>query len=222
MKTLILNFKNYKEILGNGSLRLSMAAEKVSRKTGVDIIIAPPTPFLAHIASHVKIPVFAQSLSEGREGQSTGATIAAAAKAAGASGSILNHSEARLRPASLRKVADSARENGLSMCVCARNSLEAEAACSLEPEYMALEPPELIGTGRAVSKENPRLVSNALGLVRDLGFHGRFICGAGISSASDVRAAVKLGAEGVMLSSSVIKTSNWSAKLKELVEALGD
>lgn len=222
MRTLILNFKNYGEILGEGTLKLSLIADKVSKEVREEIILAPPTPFIAHVASRVSIQVFAQGTNDASEGQSTGAVIAQAVKAAGAAGVILNHSEARLPPQALAKIANDAKKNGLRLCICVRDASEIPAVLNLDPDYLAVEPPELIGTSRSVSKENPKLVSGSLAIARNLDFGGRFLCGAGISTADDVRAAIKLGADGVLLSSSLVKAKNWQSKLRELAVALGD
>src|ERR1700688_2422809 len=95
-RTFIINFKNYPEVMGDGSLRLAKAAAGLGWELGIDVIVAPPTPMLHTIASSVKIPVFAQKVDLGEQGKSTGATIAESIKAAGCSGSILNHSESRI------------------------------------------------------------------------------------------------------------------------------
>ena len=45
------------------------------------------------------------------------------------------------------------------------------------------------------------------------------ICGAGITDKSDVISALELGADGILVASSVVKAKNWSEKLLDL--ALG-
>jgi triosephosphate isomerase len=44
---------------------------------------------------------------------------------------------------------------GMTSIVCAQGPQEVVEISTLEPDFIAIEPPELIGSGRAVSKENP-------------------------------------------------------------------
>jgi triosephosphate isomerase len=90
----------------------------------------------------------------------------------------------------------------------------------LEPDYIAVEPPELIGSGVAVSKARPELVSRTVSKVKQTGFRGKILCGAGIVSGDDVKKAVELGADGVLVSSSVVKAKDWESKIEELVYPL--
>ena len=60
--TIILNLKNYPEVLGEGSLRIAEAAQRASSKTGAQIIVAPPGAMVALVASRVTIPVFSQTV----------------------------------------------------------------------------------------------------------------------------------------------------------------
>src|SRR5208337_1869523 len=93
---LLINFKNYSEVLGEGAIRLARTAEAVGRGMEIDLILAPPVPWLSAVASGVAVPVFSQAVGEGQEGKSTGAIIPDALKAAGCSGSIVNHSESQV------------------------------------------------------------------------------------------------------------------------------
>jgi triosephosphate isomerase (TIM) len=56
--------------------------------------------------------------------------------------------------------------------------------------------------------------------VRKAGYIGKFLCGAGIVSGEDVRAAIRLGAEGVLVASSVVGAGDWDSKLLELCRSL--
>ena len=46
------------------------------------------------------------------------------------------------------------------------------------------------------------------------------LCGAGIVSGEDVARAVELGADGVLVASSVVKAEDWEAKVRELANSL--
>ncbi len=220
MKTLVINLKNYSRILGAGSLKLAAAAEGASKGKRVEVILCPPQPMLGAVASATRLPVFSQSLDLGDEGRSTGAVIPESVKAAGAVGSLLNHSEARLGRKSLAEVASRARKVGLRLCICARSIGEASSLAALRPDYISIEPPELIGSGIAVSRAKPALVSDTVAAARRSGFKGRVLCGAGIVSARDVEVALELGADGVLVASGIVGAPDWEAKIRELLTPL--
>jgi triosephosphate isomerase len=218
--TIILNLKNYPEVLGDGSLRIAKAAQRASSRTGAEIIVAPPGPLVALVASKVTVPVFSQTVGSERGDKTTGAFLPEAVKAAGARGTLLNHSESSRSLNELERLVPRLRELSLAVCLCAGTTSHAMTLARLEPDYVAVEPPGLIGSGIAVSKAKPELVSRTVSKVRETGYRGEILCGAGIVSGEDVRRAVELGADGVLVSSSVVKARNWSSKIEELANSL--
>jgi len=219
-RTFIVNFKNYPEVMGEGAIRLAKAAAGLSWELGIDVIVAPPTPMLHTIASTVKIPVFAQKADLGEQGKSTGSTIPESIKAAGCSGSLLNHSESRIQMDALRQTIERMKAVGLTSCACAETAEEAVEVSMFNPEFLAIEPPELIGTGRAVSKARPELLTGTAEALAKAGYKGSLLCGAGIVSREDVASAMKLGTEGILVASSVVKAPDWAVKLRELGTAM--
>ncbi len=219
-RTLIVNFKNYPEVMGEGSIRLAKAAAGLSWEVGIDVVVAPPTPMLHTIASTVKVPVFSQKADLGEQGKSTGATIPESIKAAGCVGSILNHSEARIPLDVLAMTIERMKSLGLASCACAETAEEAVEIAALKPEFLAIEPPELIGTGRAVSRARPELITGTSEALLKVGYKGSLLCGAGIVSGEDASAAIRLGTNGILVASSVVKAGDWPAKLRELGTAM--
>jgi triosephosphate isomerase len=220
MGVLILNFKNYGEILGDGSVHLAESALRAAEQTGQKVVVAPPTSVLALIARTVKVPVFAQGVSSTVGEKTTGSVTAEAIKAAGATGTILNHSESRLPVPVLRKLIPHVSELSLEVCLCSRTASEASRLAKFRTEYLAVEPPELIGSGIAVSKARPDVVTRTVEAARGSGYTGKVLCGAGIVTGEDVAAAVRLGADGILVSSSVVKAKDWDSKLLELARSL--
>jgi triosephosphate isomerase len=218
--TLIVNFKNYPEVMGEGSIRLAKAAAGLSWEVGIDVVVAPPTPMLHTIASTVKVPVFAQKADLGEQGKSTGATIPESIKAAGCAGSLLNHSESRITLDLLKLTIERMKSVGLASCACAETIEEALDIAAMDPEFLAIEPPELIGTGRAVSKARPELLTRTAEALAAAGYRGALLCGAGIVSGEDVAAAMRLGTAGILVASSAVKAPDWPAKLRELGTAM--
>lgn len=220
MRTLILNFKNYPQVLGEGSLRLAEAAQRIARKGGVEVVVAPPIPMLALVASAVDIPVFSQGVGTEEGDKTTGAVLPDAVRGARAKGTILNHSESRRPFSELRRLVPRLSKLSLEVCLCARTAAESARLARFQTKYLAVEPPELIGSGVAVSRANPGLITGTVTAVKKSGYGGRVLCGAGIVTGEDVARAVELGAEGVLVSSSVVKATDWDSKLGELVDSL--
>jgi triosephosphate isomerase (TIM) len=216
----IVNFKNYQEVLGMESVKLALEAERVARDFDLEMIVAPPIPMLSTVAGRVKIPVFSQKVDVAEIGKSTGAVVPEAVKAAGAAGSLVNHSEARVGAEAAATLVKRMKGLRLSSCVCAENVEELVTLSELSPEYVAVEPPELIGTGVAVSKARPELIGKSVEAARDSGYRGRVLCGAGITSGDDVKAARRAGTGGILVASSIVKSRDWNAKLTELCGAL--
>ena len=219
-RTFIVNFKNYPEVMGEGSVRLAKAAAGLSWEVGIDVVVAPPTPVLYMVAATVKIPVFAQRTELGEQGKSTGHSIPESIKAAGCAGSLLNHSESRIPMDVLRLTVERMKRLGLASCACAETTEEAVEIAALDPEFLAIEPPELIGTGKAVSTARPELLTGTAEALAEAGYKGSLLCGAGIVTGKDVEAAMRLGTQGILVASSVVKAQDWPSKLRELGTAM--
>lgn len=215
---ILVNFKTYRESLGQKGLELARAAERVSYETGVCIAVAPQTPDLFRLTSSVGIPVFSQHVDPDEPGAHTGSVTPESLKEAGVSGTILNHSERRLRIDVIEEAVRRCSSLGLLTCVCANTSLSGRAVASFSPEMVAVEPPELIGSGISVSKARPEVVGDTVRLIREVSRGVHVLCGAGITSGEDVSAAVKLGAEGVLVASGVVKANNPIKALLDLAE----
>jgi triosephosphate isomerase len=214
-----LNFKVYLESIGENAVRLARIAEEVSREYGVSIIVAPPLPDLRAVVEHVSIPVFAQHVDPYRPGGHTGSIIVENIKAAGAMGSIVNHSEKRLLLADIGAVLERLREVGLISLLCTDTVETTKAGAALGPNMLAIEPPELIGTGIPVSKAKPEVVTGAVEAIKRINPSVRILCGAGISTGDDVAKAIELGTEGVLLASAYVKAKDPKKLLAEMADA---
>jgi len=97
--------------------------------------------------------------------------------------------------------------------VCAREPNEVSEISAFKPDFIAIEPPELIGSGRAVSRENPEIITNSIQVAES---RSRIICGAGIADKNDVAKAMELGSHGILVASGVVKAASWREKIAEL------
>lgn len=220
MRTLVVNFKNYPQVLGEGSLRLASAVKAAAESAGVEAIVSPPAPMLAQVAALGGLEVYSQSVGSESGDKTTGAVLPEAVKGAGASGTILNHSESRRSNTELRALMPRLSKLGLGVCLCAQTAEEAAAFAPLAPRYLAVEPPELIGSGIAISRARPELIEATVGAAKKAGYKGKVLCGAGIVGGDDVKKAVELGADGVLVASSVVKADDWKTKADELCRSL--
>ncbi|HZD35398.1 MAG TPA: triose-phosphate isomerase [Nitrososphaeraceae archaeon] len=212
----IINFKNYLEISGEKSIELSKVSEEVSNRTGVDIIVAPPPSALSQVCTTVKIPVISQHADFSKPGSTTGFVVPEIIKSYGAVGSLVNHSEHRIDLNSIRELVSVFRDLQMVSIVCVRTPEEAGNVAKFNPDFIAIEPPELIGSGKAVSKENPSIVTNSITAVAAESPTSQVICGAGIVDKADVESALSLGAHGILVASGIIKASSWADKIYEL------
>jgi triosephosphate isomerase (TIM) len=220
LKTLVVNFKNYPEVLGDGSVRLALAIKRVSDTVDIEAIAAPPTPMISLVAARTKVQVYSQSVGNAVGDKTTGAVLPEAVRAAGAAGTILNHSESRRTPAELKRLVPRLVSLRMGVCLCAQTSEEAAELSLFGTKYLAIEPPELIGSGVAVSRARPELIQKTVAAARKAGYRGKILCGAGIVSGEDVSRAVQLGADGVLVASSVVKAADWESKVRELADSL--
>ncbi|MCW4044084.1 MAG: triose-phosphate isomerase [Candidatus Bathyarchaeota archaeon] len=216
---IIVNFKTYLEATGRKAVELAEKAEKVTRETNVCIAVAPQFVDIARVAHAVEIPVFAQHIDPIKPGSCTGHVLAEAVKEAGAVGTLINHSERQLKLAHIDATVKLARETDLVSCVCVNNPSVSAAAATLKPDIVSIEPPELIGTGVAVSKAQPEVVTDTVKLVRGINPSVTILCGAGISRGEDVRVALKLKTQGVLVASGIVKAKDPYSILREFADS---
>ena len=216
---IIINFKAYAEATGKKAVELAIKAEKASHETQIYVGVAPQFADLLSVAEAVDIPVFAQHVDPVEPGGHTGHVLAEAVKEAGAVGTLINHSERQLKLSDIDEAVRITRKNGLVSVVCANNPSVSTAVAALKPDVVAIEPPELIGTGIPVSKAKPEIIKGTVSLVREVNEKVIILCGAGISCGEDVAAALKLGTQGVLVASGIVKAKDSYAVIREFAES---
>jgi len=153
-------------------------------------------------------------------GSHTGQILVESVKEAGAIGTLLNHAERKLPFETLEKTVDVVKKLDLQICICAEN-LEIEAkTAELNPEYVAFELPELIGTGHSISTTEPELVKASVKKIHEVNSDVTPLCGAGISDGKDAYAALQLGTEGVLLASAIAKATDPEFVLIDLINGI--
>jgi len=217
---ILVNFKTYSEATGKKAIKLTEIAEKISLETDVCICVAPQFTDIAMIAQSKSIPVFAQHIDPISYGNFTGQVLPESVKEAGAIGTLINHSERRLKLSDIETTISRAREINLMSVVCVINPAVSAVAAALKPDIINVEPPELIGTGIPVSKAKPEIVAGTVEHVKQVDPNIAVLCGAGITRGEDVTAALKLGAEGVLMSSSIVRAKDPHKVLLEFANAI--
>ena len=219
MHVMVVNTKAYREGMGNEAIKIAKIMEKVGKETGIRMIIAVQHADVHRVASNVEIDVFAQHIDAIEYGSHTGWILAEAIKEAGAGGSIINHSEHPVTINEIKRSVEILRKNKMESIVCASDNEIAKSVAVFQPDYVAVEPPELIGGDISVTKAKPSVVKNAVESVRKVS-NSAVLCGAGIKNGEDVRKAIELGSSGILVASGVVKAKNKEKIIMEMASAM--
>src|SRR5579875_736003 len=189
---------------------VSSIQNQASRPDGasVSLYISVPSFFLSLLSeAYPKVNLLAQHLDDSPTGSTTGFQVPEVAKLSGAAGSILNHSEHRIPYNVIKHLLSRMRDLGMISIVCARTRSEVTRYSLLGPDFVAIEPRELIGSGKAGSKSRPELISGSNDYAQWAtycpGFQTRPFCGAGLVHIEDARAHISQGGEGNLVASGV-------------------
>jgi triosephosphate isomerase len=224
-KSIVVNFKTYEEATGGRALELALACDEVAKKTKANIVVAVQATDIMAIAAKVSIPVFAQHIDPVKYGSATGWILPEAVLAAGAAGTLINHSERKLSIEEIKLRVNKAREVGLTTIVCSgmktseETIRETKAIALLGPDYIAAEPPELIGGDVSVTTR-PELITAVVEAVKATNPNVGVLTGAGVKTGEHVRDAIKLGTKGVLLASGVTKAKDPKAALMDLAKGV--
>lgn len=216
----ILNYKSYLESSGENALELARALKSASEESGITMVAAPQAADIYRIQDQISLPIFAQHIDPITPGGHTGSNLIETLIEAGISGSLINHSENRMKLADIDEVIQLCKQNDIESCVCTNNIATSKAIATFSPDAVAVEPPELIGTGIPVSQAQPEVVEDSVKGVKSINKKIKVLCGAGISTGDDMKAAMDLGADGVLLASGIVKAENPKEALLDLVSKL--
>jgi len=212
---LIINLKGYEQVLGENPMKFAQIAKKLTDKHKVNILIAPPAPLLNEVAE-ISLTV-SQHIDPYEPGAHTGALLAKEVKELGAVGSLINHSEKRIPHEDIKKCVDLCKEYELVSIVCAKDNEEAKEIAKFKPDFIAIEPPELIGGDVSVSTAKPEIIKNSVNDVKKISARTYVLCGAGVKNRDDVKKAIELGAKGILVASGVVKSENIEKSMEELI-----
>ncbi len=217
---ILLNLKTYEQSMGERSIEFARIAERVYEKTGISIAIAPQALDIQTLVDASEIPVFSQHIDPVYAGKYTGHILPEAVAEAGCYGTMLNHSERQVPLEVIKASILRAKEVDLFTVVCADTIDTAKRIALLNPDVIAIEPPELIGSGIPVSKAQPEIVSGSVAAVKAINPNVSVLCGAGITSGEDASASLDLGAKGILVASGVVKSNDPYVSLLDLARSM--
>ena len=217
---IVLNVKTYAEATGNTALDIATMMDKISQETGASMAICVQATDITKCAEKINIPIFAEHIDPIKPGSHTGWALPEAMKTAGAVGTLINHSEHRLILADIDACITRAKELGLDHIVCTNNVATSKAAATLAPNFVAVEPPELIGGDISVTTADPGIVSESVDAVSGADKNVKVLCGAGVKNGKDVAKSIELGAEGVLLASGIVNAKDKESVIRDLASGL--
>ncbi len=216
---LIVNFKLYASGVGESALKLARILDKIHQEREISVVVAVNPLDAYRIKKEVSIPVILQHADAVDFGAHTGRINVDLAKEYNLDGLLINHSERTLKIEDIDFLIQKSKELDLISVVCANNFRVAGALAFLEPNFIAMEPPELIGGDISVSTARPEAIVETIEAVKSVRSIPVLV-GAGIKNGEDVKKAIELGAEGVLVASGVVKAKDPERVVNDLVDGM--
>jgi triosephosphate isomerase len=216
----VINFKAYETAFSFDFIsKVVEEAERIRSSTGVRVILAVPSVVALKLRESYD-DIYLEHVDPVGFGAHTGRIPPGSLKILGIKGSLVNHSEHKMVLRDVFYVIKEMKGAGLEVLACGDTPGEVAALAYASPDMIAVEPPELIGTGIPVSRARPEVITESLKALRKVNEDIPLLAGAGITSGEDVARAVELGAKGILVASAVMKAKNPSKVMRELAEPL--
>ena len=212
---IVVNFKTYQSASGESAEQLAKVMEQFVNRNYRMIAVVSAFDLSSISTNSDELEVWSQHLDPVGKGSHTGWLEPDLAIQRGAVGTIINHAEHKVTLEHVKGLMAMLPEN-FPICACAADVDEAIALAKLGPTFIAVEPPELIGGDISVTSADPSIVSNTVAAVKSTNPNVRVLCGAGVKNGADVKMAIELGAEGVLLASGVTKALDVNFVLDDL------
>lgn len=212
---LIVNFKTYEQASGDAARDLAYDCEKVAEQEDAAVAVAVQNADIDRISDRMEIPVLAQHADPEDHGSNTGSDIIETLAYNGADGVIINHSEDQVPLDTIQRVIKKCDDHDLASVVCVDDPNLAETVAGEDPDFIAYEPPELIGGDTSVSSAKPEVLEE---VVDRVGRKSTVLTGAGVKTTADVEKSLELGSEGVLVASGVVKADDPRQAAKGLVD----
>lgn len=212
----VVNPKSF--LFGEELLKLAYAANKLARQYEVTVLFTAPQTELATIVTECPdLIVTAQHMDSVGLGNSMGGVIAESLHYIGVKMIVLNHADNPLSIGEIEKTLLRAKEVGLQTIVCANTVREAKAIAMLDPEVILAEPTELIGQNQ---KSDRGYVRATIEKIKGVNSDILVEQGAGIRTEEDVTELLELGADGVGVTSGIVKADDPVDMMEKMIRAV--
>jgi triosephosphate isomerase len=212
---ILVNFKLFEESFGDKAIELAKICKKVAENSKIPIVPIVSALDVYRIKNEVGIEVFVQHTDGTLTGEETGYISSIQVKLVGADGALINHSEHKLKPGTIKKLLKQWPKDFKSIVCIQSLGQTTRWAKNIKPTLIAYEPSEFIGNKeKSVSTEKPEVIKKVTEFYKDV----PVLVGAGIHSKEDVKIALELGAKGILVASYVVKAMDPEKALRELVE----
>ena len=217
---IIVNLKTYEQGYGADGFDLCKIMEEISIEHNVNLAAAVSAIDLVDYSDNLKIPIFAQHIDGINYGSHTGSILPEAVRYSGAIGTLVNHAECQMNWEDIEATISRCRELGLLTVLCTADVEATKRGAALNPNMLAVEPPELIGGEISVSTAKPEVIRDSVSAVNQINPGIPVLCGAGVKDKADVSKALSLGSQGILLASGVVKSSEPRKVLIDLIQGL--
>ena len=214
----VVNFKTYETAQGGSAEDLARLMADIESNARI-IAVVSAFDLSAVVNAAPDLEVWCQHLDPVGFGSNTGWLNPSTAMERGATGTLINHAEHKVSLEHVAMLLDQVPSE-FEICACAADIVEARSLAALGPDYVAVEPPELIGGSVSVTSADPEIVRGAASAVKEVSSDVGILCGAGVKTGNDVAAAIDLGTSGVLLASGVTKSIDPRLSLEDLVGIL--
>jgi len=215
----IVNFKDYEVATGMGAVDMLKAHEEVMVEfpdLAKIVVAVHPTDLKDVCRVAENVIVFSESadfLTRGPDGfpktTQTGRLTPRILCGMGACGALVNHAENPRTDEEIKMIVEDFKsyKPDFVLVVCAESVERAVRILGVcKPDYIALEPPELIGGDVSVTTKED-VVRDAVAKVGN-----NLLVGAGVKTGEDLKKALEFGAVGVLLASGVVKPKDKTPK----------
>jgi len=222
-----VNFKTYPQGTGEKAVELAKAIREVSQvsqvsgESGIQIIPVVQAVDVFQVRQAVDIPVWVQHLDFQPQGQFTGWVNLEAIVEAGASGTLLNHSEHQIPPGTIKQILSKIQNTkykiqNFEVMVCCKTLGQMERLVKLKPDFIGYEISELIGGEVSIVDRDSKSVKHALEICGKT----PLVVGAGVHKAEDLKRVRQLGCAGVLISSAIVLADDPKQKLREIFKLI--
>lgn len=199
------------------AVSLTTVLEETSKEEGIKIVPVVQALDAEMVIDSTGLDVWVQHIDPISYGAHTGWTLPEEVLRIGAKGVFLNHSEHKFDDFdNLKKAMERCREVGLSTLIFAEDVEELQKIVELKPDFVSYEPPELVGSEEtSVSEAKPEVIGEAATVAKENSLP--LIVGAGVKTRKDVSVALDMGAIGIAVASSIVKSDTPKKAVLELI-----